>query len=151
MKKFILMIFAVSIFFTGLGGIVKQIGLCMDSGEIAFISTQQPENVEKNIKFSKPFKVVRHDGKPIIIKSDSKEFRFDHLQINPPNQIGRALEFKHRIQLEPTRQIEDLRRGNGKNLIIIKRNTGEKTETPENKEIEVTPVRVLIEKQNKSE
>jgi hypothetical protein len=151
MKKFILMIFAVSVFFTGLGGIAKQIEAWLDSEEIAFISVQRPDNIERKIKLSESFNVVREGNKPLIIKAERKDFRFDHLQINPPAQMGKPFEFEHELRLAPSKQIEELPRIHGKSFIIIKRQIGEKTGNPDNSKIGVAPVRVLIERENKSE
>lgn len=96
MKKFILMILSVSVFFIGLGGIVKHVGAKLKSDlgrQATFIQNPASAESEEKTDFGKSAMIFEKSKRPLIIKRGKDESAHGSLEFNlrVPNQADRMI------------------------------------------------------------
>jgi hypothetical protein len=150
MNKFLLMIISVSVFFIGLGGIVKQIKTLFKPAEqISFERTLAPKIREKRIASTESFTVFEREGKQVIINRMKERVPNDELKIRLPesNEFGQT--FERQLNPEIPNPVEELPRMTEENVIIMKERNGAQPKI--SKSIEEMPrVKVFIDKENNS-
>ncbi len=126
MKRFILMIISVSVFFIGLGGIVKHVGAKFASGlnsQRVFLKTPVLIDDEEKINFEKSPTFLEKSKRPLIIKRTKNETAGDHLELNlrVPNQPDRIIILPREKSTQPSLQGAEFPRIENNNAIIFNR------------------------------
>lgn len=148
MSKFILMIISVSVFFIGLGGIVKQIRTQFKpEAQVSFERVPAPEMREKRIASTESFTVFERNGKHFIINRGKEAIPNEELKIRLPesNEFGQT--FERQLNPEIPSPVEELPRRTEENVITMKERNGAQPKI--SKSIEEMPhVKVFIDKEN---
>ena len=153
MKKFTFMIIGVSVFFIGLGGIVKQVGARFKSDAHVLKTVQQiriENGGEEKSKSVKSFTIHGKSKKHVIIggiKENEQSASMPFTLQVPSTQFNRTLSFPRQPSSEPIPHGEEFPRvQQDEDVLIFKRQSLEE----KSDEIEAPKVRVFINKEKES-
>lgn len=148
MNKFLLMIFSVSIFFIGLGGIVKQV-------DKLFAEDETNPTVYRRIPGDENLIPPPDEDKNVVIVKRRMENPSEfNIKIQPPpipNQPDAPFVFERQPSNEPLEQGAELPRVSEKQIVILQNKNVEEKKTSNPDKVKNFPGRVLIDKDKKPE
>jgi len=156
MNKFLLMIFSVSIFFIGIGGIVEQISTKFTSRKRHMIMLPRTETrimEQERIDSGKSFMLIDKSNPSVLIESERLDKSGTDFQIKRriPLQTDKKIELYRQPSSEPLRQGAEFPRVNEKDTVIFLDKHHEQIDTIEPTKSEIPQVRVYINKENKKQ
>lgn len=153
MNKFVLMIFSVSIFFIGVGGVVKQIRVKFnpDDPRLVMIPRIETRNGERGKIKHLPL-IEKSQGRILIEGDESNKSRVNfQLKRQFPFPPDKVIEFHRRLPSELLKRGMELPRFNEADTIIFLNENYEQVGTVEPGKREIPQVRVFIDKENKKQ
>jgi hypothetical protein len=154
MNKFLLMIFSVSIFFIGVGGIAKQISAQLNSGKQHLVMVPRIEpRIDKLEKINslESFTLVDKSNKPVLREGDQIEKSGEDFQIElqAPLQPNKVIELRRQPFSESLIQRAEQPPINEKDTIIYLDKNHTQINPAEPNQKEIPEIRVFIDKENK--